>query len=820
MQNSFFTIRITIFLILLTLFSVPASAQTGNIRGSVSGPEGMPVQYANVMLLKSSDSTLVKGMITDTLGKYAFENIGRGSYLITVSFAGMEQAFTKVFEIGAGMTQADQGMINLKRVKGQLKEVTLTVKKPMFEQKIDRMVINVKNSVTNAGGTALDVLEKSPGVTVNRQNNTIAINGKNGVAVMLNGKMTYMPADALVQLLAGISAGSIDKIELITTPPAKLDAGGNAGYINVVLTNNHYSGFSGSYFLTSGYGEKEDAAAGINFNYRSTKINFYGDYSVSHDHYIQTTSGLTRFTRAGEVITNSFFSNRDATRQVYNARMELDYQIDSSNSIGALVSGYLNHWLMLAHNGATAFKNNVPDTNIIMVDDPERNLWQNIMTNLNFKHSFKPGNTILLDFNFIYYKDNNPNTYSTDYFNKANEFLYHEDQRGGKITPIKFRVASVDYTTPIGKKLSMEAGGKISLSRFTNNVNVDNLKQGIWVIDTSLSANYLLKENIGAAYTSFTLKLNPKISMTAGLRYEYTSSNLSTIAASNLVDRKYGEFFPTFYVTDKISAGSSLNFSYSRRITRPTFNDMAPFTIFFDPKTFYSGNPALQPTIANNLQASYSFKNYSVSLSYTHEVNSIENFYFQTQKIDTASGILYLSSRNFKYVKYLTLGLSLPITVTNWWSMQNNIGGNIYNGNSSNNNTPVLYHFVDCNINSTQRFSLLKDFLIEVTGYYASATYLGTEKGKPIYRLDAGLQKSFNFKKDIIRLMANDIFNSGGLYRISETLGNSGAFLSRDFNFRLVAYKLSYTHQFGNNASGGKSERPTGAEEELKRVHN
>lgn len=819
MQHTKFTKRLTWFLGLMLAFHW-SDAQMGTIRGIIKDSNGNPVQYANVMLSKSLDSSLVKGIISDAFGKYAFENINKGGYYISATYAGMEQVFTKAFKIDADKIEIDQGVLYLKSVATQLKEVTVTGKKPMFEQKIDRMVINVKNSITNAGGTALDVLEKSPGVTVNRQDNSIAINGKAGVAVMINGKMTYMPQDALVQLLAGISAGNIEKIELITTPPAKYDAEGSAGYINVVLLNNPYAGFSGSYFLTAGYGIRETGAAGINFNYRGSKINLYGNYSFNHDHYLQPSSGFTQFVRAGDIITNSYFSDRDAKRQVYNMRLGIDYLLGASTTIGALVSGYINHWTMIAQNGATISKNNLPDTTINSVDDPEVNLWKNLMTNLNFQHRFKAGKTLSFDINYIYYKDNNPNTYSTDYYNGAKEFLYHEDQRSGKLTPINFRVISFDYTTPVGKLMSMEAGAKLSLSRFTNNVIVENLKQNLWEPDTSLSANYLLKENIGAAYASFTLKLNPEISMTAGLRYEYTTSNLATAKIVNIVDRKYGEIFPTFYVSQKINADNSINFSYSRRIIRPSFNDLAPFTVFFDPKTFYSGNSALQPTIANTIQASYVFKKYNFTLSYTHEVNAIDNFYFQTQRIDTVSGIVYLTARNFKFQQYLTAGFSLPFSLNKWWSMQNNISCNVKEINISLDKNPVLLKNFDYNITSTQRIILPGEFSFELTGAYFSSSYFGTAKSRPIYRLDAGLQKSFNNKKDIVRLTANDIFNEGALYRFGETLPKTGAIVNRSFNFGLLAYKITYTHSFGNKALTIAKERSTGAEDELKRVHN
>ncbi len=211
-----------------------------------------------------------------------------------------------------------------------MKEITVSARKPMFEQKADRTIINVKNSITSAGGSALEVLEKSPGVTVSRQDNSIAIYGKTGVSVMINGKISYMPADALIQFLSGVNAGNIERIELITTPPSKYDAGGNGGYINIVLINNPYAGFNGSYFLTAGFGLRELGATGLNFNFRDGKINFYGNYSFKYDHTIQTSTALTRFMRSGNLVEDSSNSYRDAITQVHNIRIGLDYQVDNS----------------------------------------------------------------------------------------------------------------------------------------------------------------------------------------------------------------------------------------------------------------------------------------------------------------------------------------------------------------------------------------------------------------------------------------------------------------------------------------------------------
>jgi hypothetical protein len=477
---------------------------------------------------------------------------------------------------------------------------------------------------------------------------------------MLNGKITYMPMEALVQMLAGISAGNIDKIELITTPPAKYDAEGNAGYINIVLINNPYAGLNGSYFLTAGYGKRELGSAGVNFNYRSAKINLFGNYSFNYNHSIQTAESFTQLSSSGVLISSNSFSDRDATRQVHNLRIGLDYQPDSSNIIGFLVSGYNNEWNMTANNGAWVMNNKVLDT-IITTVNKELNHWQNLMGNVNFQHTFKAGKVIYFDANYIYYKDNNPNTYANSYFKGSNEYLFRNDLKSGKVTPINLKVFSSDYTTAIGTKTTMETGAKASLSKFTNDVSVQNFQQGSWVTDESLSADYLLKENLYAVYTSFTMNPNAKTSLKAGLRYEYTQSNLGTAKTANIVDRKYGELFPTFYISQKLNEKNSINFSYSRRITRPSFNDLAPFTIFFDPKTFYTGNPALQPAIANAVQASFVHKNYIFSLSYTYEKNSIEGF--QLQRLDTVHNMVYLSALNFDYEQFPLLLASSPTAI-------------------------------------------------------------------------------------------------------------------------------------------------------------
>jgi hypothetical protein len=820
MRNFIKTAGVGFLFVLFIFFFNPASAQSGTIQGLIRDTGNKSIPYANVLLLKSRDSSLVKGTVADSLGKYVFEHIPEGEYFITVSQTGFDPAYSKTFSVNNNGKVFYGETIHLSQTNHQLKAITVSARKPMFEQKADRTVINVRNSITSAGGSALEVLEKSPGVSVNRQDNSISIYGKAGVSVMINGKISYMPAEALIQFLSGVNAGNIERIELITTPPSKYDAGGNGGYINIVLINNPYAGLNGSYSLTAGYGSRPLGAAALNFNYRSGKINFYGDYAFTYNHTIQTSTAFTQFFKSGNLITNNSYSDRDCITQVHNIRLGADYQVNPANIVGVLLSGYSSRWSMIAQNGVTAGAKNVPDTTIKTVDDPEINLWQNISANVNFQHIFKPGKLLYFDVNYIFYKDNNPNTYFTDYFDGNNKYLFHEDLRGGKITPIHFQVYSSDYTTPVGKNITMEAGVKLSLSDFTNDVSVDYLHQGIWVPDSSLYVNYVLHENIGAVYASFNISPGKQFSMSAGLRYEYTSSNLGSGEEAGKINRKYGEFFPTFYISKKINPDQSINFSYSRRITRPTFNDLAPFTIFFDPKTYFSGNPALQPAIASAVQAGYAFKKYNFTFGYTHENSTIDNFYFQTQRIDTITNVVYLSARNFLHEDYLTTSVSVPVTITGWWSMQNNITGTWVQIKTAYENVPVVLKNFNFELNSIHRFTLPNEVAIEISGFYSSPAFMGTAKRKAIYQVNAGIQKKIGRKNDLLRFSVNDIFNSGSNFRFVDYLPLADAVVGRNFSFGLVAYKLTYTHSFGNKALKEKRERSTGAEDELKRVHN
>lgn len=244
--------RFKTFLLLLFAPSVHCFSQMEfSISGLVTEASGKGLPYANVLLLNPADSTLVIGTLTSEKGDYLLQKVKQGEYIIMSSMLGFKPVYSRPFVL-----TSDYSVESLLLAEGEeLQEVDISGTKPLYQQKIDRMVINVERSIVSAGGSALEILERSPGVLVNRQSNSISIVGKEGVVVMINGKMSYVPVNALIQMLEGMAADNIESIELITTPPSNFDAEGNAGYINIVLKTRTDLGLNGSYSLSAGYSD-------------------------------------------------------------------------------------------------------------------------------------------------------------------------------------------------------------------------------------------------------------------------------------------------------------------------------------------------------------------------------------------------------------------------------------------------------------------------------------------------------------------------------------------------------------------------------------
>ena len=807
-------IKCAIFFVSSNSFTSGIFSQV-RIKGTVTDSAGKAIYQANVLLLKKADSSLVKGTITNEKGQFLLERINEGNFLVSYSYSGYKQIYSAPFTITKSSQDITVKSVSLYHNPLELQKVTVSVKKQLFEQKIDRMVINVAGSITSAGSTALDVLERSPGVIVDRNNNSLSINGKNGVMVMINGKINYMALTAVVQMLAGMSADNIEKIEIITTPPANLDAEGNAGFINIVLKSNPNYGTNGSFAVSGGYGNKEQSSADININHRKGKVNLYGSYSFSGIHQLQVFDFYRKVINDQKVIETTTSSHRDPLRYSHNVRFGIDYQLTKKTIVGGIFGGYDNKWTMSALNNVSIAVNDKNDT-LLRIDNNEINHWKNLLGNINLQQTLKGDSKLTADLDYVHYFDNNPTNYANSYFDANSVFMYSENTRSTKLTPINIAAAKVDYTGKIGKKVNIESGIKFAASGFTNDVGVAKLEQNNWKFDDSLTAKFKLKENIAAAYTSVSIAINDKTSLKGGLRYEYTTSNLGTAAIKNIVDRKYGNLFPTLYFSRKFNDNHSFNLAYNRRITRPSFDDLAPFVIFVDPNTFISGNPALQPSVSDAIKGDYLFKTFIFSITYTYEKDPIASF--QT-KVNPKNNKQYITPENLINTKAVNLNLSLPFTVTKWWNMQNNISGQWQKIKATYDGAPLNIEKKNVDIYSQQNFALPKNFAAEISGFYTTGGLFGRSIFQSIYAMNIGLQKKLGEKAGTLRFGVDNALNSLK-FRSYQDFPQYNLVSNMSLQFSSRLFKLTYTKKFGNNILKSQRERNTGSEEEQKRVNN
>ena len=797
----------------LFLLASLCNAQS-SIRGSVSDGTGQPLAGTSMLLYKSTDSTLVKGSVTTKEGTFHFDNLSSDRYYILASFSGFKDAYSGDFNVN-GYDNITLPKLKISQKITGLEAVRVTVKKPMFEQKIDRMVINVANSITNTGSTALEVLMRSPGVTVNQQNNTLSMNGKDGVVMILNGKVNRMPPEAMLQMLAGMSSSNIEKIELITTPPANFDAEGNAGFINIVLKKNTQYGTNGAVSATAGYGIGGGPVTGgsITFNHRKDKFNLYGDYS-----FIRTVPNTNVFlyrkvTNGSDVIETSMTSRRKDFTRNHDARIGLDYEIDNKTTAGILISGFSDMYGMKGVNYSNIFLNGALDTSII-INNPERHPLDNYSINLNVLHKFKDEQQLSLNADYIYFKDANTLSYFNNFYNNSGAFLYNDKTRSSKTTPIKFWVTTADYSARLTKSVDMEGGVKASFSNFINDVRVERERQSNWVLDKDFTSNYTLNESIFAGYASFNIKLGKKTSSKAGLRYEYTNSNLGSETRKNIVDRHYGNWFPSIFVSHSVNENSSFNLSYSRRITRPTFNDMAPFVYFVDPNTVFIGNPALQPSIANSGKVDYLLKGFVFSVSYTKEKNTITDF---SPTVDPVNNKQTLSAQNQKSKDIIAVAVTLPFTIKTWWTMQNNLSAYWQQLDAFYKGEPINIKQKNISFNSTQSFILPKKFSLELSGIYTSGGLFGVYQSASTTSLNFGIQKKLGLNGGNLAFNVTD-FSGPPYLKLSVNQPQQNLVVNLKGKFVVTTFKFTYSKKFGNMKVKENRSRQRGSEDELNRV--
>jgi Outer membrane protein beta-barrel family/CarboxypepD_reg-like domain len=796
-------------LVLTLLYTVVYSYGQASIKGKITDRrQGLP--FATVLLL-GTDSALVKGMITDQAGEFVFERVAAGKYFITSSAIGYTKSLLLPVEVNT--TDITLPDITLEESATELSEVVVKAEKPLFEQQIDRLVMNVQNSITSSGNTILELLQKSPGIVVNKQNNSISMNGKAGVKVMINNKMMQLPLDMVMQLLDGMNSSNVAKIELITTPPSKYDAEGTAGIIHIVMKENADMGTSGSIGLTLGAHWAETFGGNVSVHHRSEKVAYFMDYAVMRNH------NKHRMRMDRESMYNGFaqrvdgYSNRTNITTQHNLNAGFEWKLSPNTLLNVGVTGYRSNWEMLDAVAHDVNQVAADSTVITQLRINESNIWQSVTGAVGLQSRLNDKSELALSLDYLYYHNSNPSDYNNRLFyeqHNTDEISIIDLQ---KTTPISFLVGRVDYTYHWSPSFTLETGAKAVSSHLDNNVLVQRWVNDTWVTDPVFTSYSTLNEQVGAAYVSTQWQPAKKWQINSGLRYEYTHTTISTPTEKNLVNRKYGYLFPTFNVRRDIDTEKDFQFSYTRRITRPTYNDIAPFVFFWGPASFSSGNTSLWPAVSDAIRAGYHVRQWIFSVQFSHSQREINSW---QPEVDSQSNLIY-RSQNLKYLNTLGVTNSYSFRIAPWWEVQSNLTAHYQAARTSHlqDNTTLNLYVVNANVVNAIR--LPKDFAIEVSGMYQSRSLFGIAEYLPMSSLNAGIQKKVG-DKGTWRLAIDDVFNSN-YWRIKTSLpeNNLNSYFSYNFHNRFV--RLTYQRNIGNRELRSVKLK-SGSQEERKRVAN
>jgi len=815
-QNTMKTFIIFIYLLLMflintgTIFAQTAKPGT-KVMGSLLDENGKPMDYATISLLKAKDSSVVKGTLSNESGKYAFDHLNPGLFLIRATVVGYEKTFSLPFTIGEGLPALTVPTLKMQTVSQSLKTVSVTASKPLIEHKVDRTVMNIENSVLAAGNSAMDILERAPGVSVDKDDN-ISLKGKQGVTVMINDKLTYLSAAQLATLLRSTDGNTIQSIEIITNPSAKYDAAGNSGIINIKLKKNKQAGTNGSIIAGVGYGTYGKDNETLTLNHKEGNVNIFGSFSHGDRKRFQDLA-LKR------IITDStakptYFNQYSELPQVNNNnsyRLGADYDISSKNTIGFVVSGYFNGEQDNNNNLTYIGPNFTRADSSLHTVSSIHQTYHDIAVNLNDTYKIDTaGQELSADVDYSKFENSSIAGYITDFF-LSDGSVQHPESFLGNITPsvIDIRTGKADYTKPLTKSLKLETGFKLSDVKTDN----DLLQTMSNTIPYTNNNHFVYDEKISAGYVNLS-KDYKNYSVQAGLRAEYTSSDADGDSANVVQDiqRHYLDLFPSLFIDHTINDKNEINFAYGRRVDRPQYDNLNPFTYHLDPYTYQKGNPFLKPQYTNNFEFNYTYnKSITLTLGYSRTTDVIT----QIPGTDPTTKIAFVTEENLQIQNSYNINLYAPYTVTKWWEGNVNVTGfylgfvsNGLEGGNLNDGEPA------CQIRATETFTPIKGYKLEITSDYQSALIYALFVVKRQYWTDAGLSHSFADKKANIKFSVSDIFNT----HTNDVTSNyeSNNLIINQKNETRVA-RLTLTYNFGNNKIKARQHQ-TGADDEKNRV--
>lgn len=798
-------------IIFFALFYIASAqpAERNKVKIIIVSPAKETLANTTVSVFNFPDSVLLKTAISDSKGMALFNNLDDGRYILRISRTNYETVVKQVYITG---NQSLIDTILLQPIAVALQDVTVVSRKPFVELMPDKTVVNVEAGITNAGTTVMEVLEKSPGVTVDKDGN-ISLKGKPSVVVMIDGKPTQLSGTDLQNLLTGLNASQVEQIELMDNPSAKYDAAGNAGIINIKTKKNRQKGFNGTVTAAYGQGRYYKNNNNLLLNYRNGAYNLFFNYSLNVNKGFTDLYALrTYFNNDGSIaalLEQPYYTTGGGPTHTIKAG--LDYFLNAKTTLGISLNGLL---LSRGYNGRSTAEwmnaNRVKDSSINTVSKSNYH-WTHGGVNVNAKHSFSNSKELTADVDYLTYSMHNGQFFQNI---AAVPNGYTDGSRGDLPSDIHIFSVKADYTQQLFS-VKWDLGWKSSHINTDNLAQYNYLQSGNWLDDLGKSNHFLYTENIHALYTNAETKKG-KWSIQAGLRYEYTAYNAKQLGNAVVKDssfnRQYNSLFPSAFITYNADSSNSFTLATGRRIDRPAFQKLNPFVYIINKYTVQQGNPYFLPQYTWNVELTHVYKGIlSTSVNY----NFIHDYFSQIFLSDTATGTIVYTEGNVGKMQHYGLSASAQLSPLSWWSFSaeadlthKKIEGTLWRKYKAS--------ITQFTVSMNNQFRFSKGWAAELTGFYVSKSQNDLQEVlQPTGQLSAGLSKQVLKNKGTIKLTARDIFYTQAMEGLTHFQTVNEYFkLQRDT--RIVS--LSFTWRFGKGTKL-QTRRTTGASaDEIERV--
>jgi len=764
-------------ILLFYLMAMPSwvLAQEIEIKGRITDKGNNALPWANIQLKGTG-----KGTSSDGQGNYSIK-VPKESILMF--------SFINMLPVEHRVTESTVLNISLSETINSLDEVVINFKKPVIEADKGKVVFNVANNASNNGITAFDLLKRIPGVSIG-QNDEILFRGAAGINVMIEGKMTYLSGGQLANYLKGMSAEDLSKIELITTPPAELDAAGNSGIINIIPKRALRQGYAVDIRSSVSKGKfwMNNQNIASSFRAGTWSVNGMFDFKTPHT-YTRNKSGNT-INDNGTILQLERQNEMSKKIKYYTWRFGADWQFLPKHKIGINYHGYLDDYR--SYNNARLNRlNGMGALHSFMHSDNEiTEPYHYDALNLNYRYDIDSlGKKITVEVNHTSYRNFSDGLMTTLNYSADGNFINENLLKSHQPGFVKIKSVQTDADLPY-KELSLKAGLKYAEVENDNQYRFDTLRAGSFEEVETMSNHFKYRERIAAAYLSGT-KTFGRTSVEAGLRLEHTNADGYTVKQDISNRWEYTKLFPSLSVEQVINDDNKMNLSVSRRINRPSYTELNPVRWYSDQYFYYSGNPNLVPELAWVYNLTYSLKRkYIFSAAYNRSLNYIN----RKLVIDDNGTTIKSQSANFGTRNRFDFTVSAPVQLFPFWDAQ-------LFCDVSYTSYPISQLSDDKQLSQwsgmfslQQSISLPKGFKINLSGYYSTAELLGIYLTRPAGWIDFGIKKSFLNNKLEAQFSINDVLNTNRYWAKSQT--DVTNYYYRDKPYSRI-FGLSFQYHFG-----------------------